>query len=109
MLNSSGNRNKGGDAFREWLSDRLRYFILLAALLVAIAAISMFSRLLDSNMNRNNRNMNQSGSASAVKTEKETEEAIVILSEGGETAQSVQQEQSKDAADESAGEVLDDS
>ncbi len=105
MLNSSGNRNKGGDAFREWLSDRLRYFILLAALLVAIAAISMFSRLLDSNMNRNNRNMNQSGSASAVKTEKETEEAIVILSEGGETAQSVQQEQSKDAADESAGEV----
>ncbi|MBQ4178013.1 MAG: SH3 domain-containing protein [Lachnospiraceae bacterium] len=105
MRNSSGNRNKGGDAFREWLSDRLRYFILLAALLVAIAAISMFSRLLDSNMNRNNRNMNQSGSASAVKTEKETEEAIVILSEGGETAQSVQQEQSKDAADESAGEV----
>ena len=105
MLNSSGNRNKGGDAFREWLSDRLRYFILLAALIVAIAAISMFSRLLDSNMNRNNRNMNQSGSASAVKTEKETEEAIVILSEGGETAQSVQQEQSKDAADESAGEV----
>ena len=105
MLNSSGNRNKGGDVFREWLSDRLRYFILLAALIVAIAAISMFSRLLDSNMNRNNRNMNQSGSASAVKTEKETEEAIVILSEGGETAQSVQQEQSKDAADESAGEV----
>ena len=37
--------------------------------------------------------------------EKETEEAIVILSEGGETSQSVQQEQSKDAADESAGEV----
>ena len=73
MLNSSGNRNKGGDVFREWLSDRLRYFILLAALIVAIAAISMFSRLLDSNMNRNNRNMNQSGSASAVKTEKETE------------------------------------
>ena len=109
MLNSSGNKNKGGDAFREWLSDRLRYFILLAALLVAIAAISMFSRLLDSNMNRNNRNMNQSGSASAVKTEKETEEAIVILSEGGETSQPVQQEQSKDAADESAGEVTQES
>ena len=95
--------------FREWLSDRLRYFILLAALIVAIAAISMFSRLLDSNMNRNNRNMNQSGSASAVKTEKETEEAIVILSEGGETSQPVQQEQSKDAADESAGEVTQES
>ena len=109
MLNSSGNRNKGGDVFREWLSDRLRYFILLAALIVAIAAISMFSRLLDSNMNRNNRNMNQSGSASAVKTEKETEEAIVILSEGGETSQPVQQEQSKDAADESAGEVTQES
>ena len=109
MLNSSGNKNKGGDAFREWLSDRLRYFILLAALLVAIAAISMFSRLLDSNMNRNNRNMNQSGSASAVKTEKETEEAIVILSEGGETSQPVLQEQSKDAADESAGEVTQES
>ena len=109
MLNSSGNKNKGGDAFREWLSDRLRYFILLAALLVAIAAISMFSRLLDSNMNRNNRNMNQAGSASAVKTEKETEEAIVILSEGGETSQPDQQEQSKDAADESAGEVTQES
>ena len=91
MRNSSGNGNKGGDAFREWLSDRLRYFILLIALLVAVMAITMVSRLIDSNMSRSNRSAGESGAASDVKSEEETQEAVVILSDENAAPQAGQE------------------
>ena len=48
MSKSSGNRNNGEDAFREWLSDHLRYLVLLIALLLAVVVIIMAVSLLDS-------------------------------------------------------------
>ena len=99
MRNSSGNRSKGGDAFREWLSDRLRYFILLFAFLIAVAAITIVSRFLDQRLNLNNRNVQDPGSASAVLSDKETEEPIVILSSGGETPEAVQEKSQEPAAE----------
>ena len=47
MSKSSGNRNNGEDAFREWLSDHLRYLVFLIALLLAIVVIIMAVSLLD--------------------------------------------------------------
>ena len=69
MSKSSGNRNNGEDAFREWLSDHLRYLVLLIALLLAVVVIIMTVSLMD----------NRQGSLQAGAGD--NPDAVVIMSE----------------------------
>ena len=69
MSKSSGNRNNGEDAFREWLSDHLRYLVLLIALLLAAVVIIMTVSLMD----------NRQGSLQAGAGD--NPDAVVIMSE----------------------------
>lgn len=69
MSRSTGNRNNGEDPFREWLSDHLRYLVLLIGLLLAAVVIIMTVSLLD----------NRPGGADAAAAG--DPDAVVIMSE----------------------------
>ena len=86
MSKSSGNRNNGEDAFREWLSDHLRYLVLLIALLLAVVVIIMTVSLMD----------NRQGSLQAGAGD--NPDAVVIMSE---TAAAEIRETQSEAASES--------
>ena len=68
-MSKSGNRNNGEDAFREWLSDHLRFLVVLIALLLAVVVIIMVVSLLD---NRPGGSGNGAG---------DNPDAVVIMSE----------------------------